>query len=86
MDCPVYVESEAEYLYEYGFLTKQGEKYLCNILLDEPTDELVRIHDEMYTKAAKLYANALYDAISSACFLVICFDPPKAFARFFQRS
>lgn len=62
---PVYVESEAEYLYEYGFLTKQGGKYLCNILLDEPTDELVRIHDEMYTKAAKLYANALYDAIDS---------------------
>ena len=31
---PVYVESEAEYLAEYGFLTQNGGKYLCNILLD----------------------------------------------------
>ena len=27
---PVYVESEAEYLEEYGFLIKRGEKYLTN--------------------------------------------------------
>ena len=63
---PVYVESETEYLEEYGFLTKQGNKYLCNILLDEPTTELHRMHDEMYQQAAKLFANELYDELSAS--------------------
>lgn len=63
---PVYVESEAEYLEEYRFLTKQGNKYLCNILLDEPTTELNRMHDEMYQQAAKLFANELFDELSSS--------------------
>ena len=60
---PVYVESEAEYLEQYGFLTKQGEKYLCNILLEEPTAEINRLHDEMYFRAADIFANELYDAL-----------------------
>ena len=57
---PVYVEGEAEFLEEYGFLTKHADKYLCNILLDEATDELHRLHDEMYQKAAQIFANELY--------------------------
>ena len=61
---PVYVESEAEYLEEYGFLTKHRDKYLCNILLDEPTVELQRLHDEMYRKAAEIFANELYDELT----------------------
>lgn len=60
---PVYVESEAEYLEEYGFLTKKQDKYLCNILLSEDDEETVCLHDEMYQKAAKLFANELYDAL-----------------------
>ena len=60
---PVYVESEAEYLEEYGFLTKKQDKYLCNILLSEDDEETVRLHDEMYQKAAKVFANELYDAL-----------------------
>lgn len=60
---PVYVESEAEYLEEYGFLLKQKNKYICNILLSEPTDEINRLHDEMYQKAAKIFANELYDEL-----------------------
>ena len=44
---PVYVESEAEYLEEYGFLTRHGDRYLCNILLDETNSALSRLHDEM---------------------------------------
>lgn len=36
---PVYVESEAAYLAEYGFLLRQGNAYRLNILLDEPTAE-----------------------------------------------
>ncbi len=60
---PVYVESEAEFLEEYGFLLKQKGKYLCNILISEPTEELNRLHDEMYLKAAKIFANDLYDEL-----------------------
>lgn len=63
---PVYVESEAEYLEEYGFLTKRGGKYLCNILLDEPGDEMIRLHDRMYESAAKIFANELFDALVEA--------------------
>ena len=48
---PVYVESEAEYLEEYGFLTRHGARYLCNILLDETNSALSRLHDEMYEKS-----------------------------------
>lgn len=73
---PVYVESEAEYLEEYGFLTKHGDKYRCNILIDEPTNELVRFHDEMYRKAAEIFANELYDELTSGNILrdprIIC--------------
>lgn len=48
---PVYVESEAEYLEKYGFLLKQKNKYLCNILISESSEELNRLQDEMYMKA-----------------------------------
>ncbi len=60
---PVYVESEAEYLAEYGFLIETKGKFRCNILLDEPTNEIIDLHDEMYLKAAKLFANDLYDEL-----------------------
>jgi len=60
---PVYVESEADYLEEYGFLTKKGGKYLCNMLIKESNEELSRACYEMYTKLAKIFANELYDAL-----------------------
>lgn len=60
---PVYVESEAEFLEEYGFLIKQGNKYLANILIDEGTTEQAQMQSEMYEKAAKLIANDLYDEL-----------------------
>lgn len=63
---PVYVESEAEYLAEYGFLTENKGKYRCNILLDDPTNELISLHDEMYRKAAKLFANELFDELTNS--------------------
>lgn len=63
---PVYVESEAEYLAEYGFLKEKCGKYLCNILLDEPSDELIELHDEMYKQAAGLFANELFDALTGS--------------------
>jgi len=63
---PVYVENEAEYLEKYGFLTKQGGKYLGNILLDETNSEISRLHDEMYDRAAAIFAPELYDALISS--------------------
>lgn len=60
---PVYVESEAEYLEEYGFLLKKGNQYLCNILLEEASDKLCRMQEKMYGKAAELFANELYDGL-----------------------
>ena len=62
---PVFVESEAEYLEEYGFLIKQGEKYLINFLLDEPDEAIAALMDVMYEKAAKLFANDLYDSLAN---------------------
>ncbi len=69
---PVYVESEAEYLEEYGFLFKHKNKYLCNILILEPTKEINRLHDEMYLKAAKIFANELYDELTKSDLLDEC--------------
>ena len=69
---PVYVESEAEFLEEYGFLLKQKDKYLCNVLISEPTEELNRLHDEMYLKAAKIFANELYDELMKSKLLDEC--------------
>lgn len=69
---PVYVESEAEYLEEYGFLLKQKDKYLCNILISEPTEELNRLHDEMYHKAARLFVNELYAELEKSGLLDEC--------------
>lgn len=60
---PVYIESEVEYLEKYGFIIKQGDKYLCNILISESTNELNHLHDVMYEKAAKIFANELYDEL-----------------------
>lgn len=61
---PVYVESEAEYLEENGFLLKQGDKYLSNVLIDHPSDEIIKLHDKMYAEAAEIFANELYDELS----------------------
>lgn len=63
---PVYVESEAEFLSEYGFLTESKGKYLCNTLLDEANDEITQLHDEMYQKVSRIFANELYDELLSS--------------------
>lgn len=60
---PVYVEDEAEHLAKYGFLLKRGQGYLCNILLEETTKELLQMRDELFEESAKLLANDLYDAL-----------------------
>lgn len=73
---PVYVESEAELLEEYGLLKKQKDKYIINFIITEPTAELLTMQDNMYKRAAKLFANDLYDELISSKILddpdIIC--------------
>ncbi len=63
---PVYVETEAAFLEEYAFLQAQKDKYIANFIISEPTRELLVAQDEMYKKAASLFANDLYDELVSS--------------------
>ena len=60
---PVYIESEVNYLEEYGFLKKQGQKYLVNILIDVPTQEKNNLQSTMYQEASHIFANELMDKL-----------------------
>lgn len=60
---PVYVESEVEFLEEYGFLQMEKDKYIVNFIISEPTAELLVMQNEMYKRAAELFANDLYDEL-----------------------
>ena len=60
---PVYVETEIDFLEEYGFLLKTNDKYIVNFIISEPTAELLTMQDTMYKKAAGLFANELYDEL-----------------------
>lgn len=63
---PVYVETEAEFLEEYGFLQAQKDKYIVNFIISEPTAELLTMQNDMYKRAAELFANDLYDELISS--------------------
>ncbi|MCH5194253.1 MAG: hypothetical protein J1F11_09850, partial [Oscillospiraceae bacterium] len=73
---PVYVESEAEFLEEYGFLQAQKDKYIVNFIISEPSAELLIMQNNMYKRAAGLFANDLYDELVSSGILddpdIIC--------------
>ncbi|MBQ4510583.1 MAG: sigma-70 family RNA polymerase sigma factor [Clostridia bacterium] len=60
---PVYVETEVDFLEEYGFLKQVNEKYIANFIISEPTSELLTMKDAIYKKAADLFANELYDEL-----------------------
>lgn len=64
---PVYIESEVEFLEEYGFLLKQpGGKYIANMLIDgadSSTEETLKLQEEMYRKAAALIADEVFDEL-----------------------
>ena len=62
---PVYISGEVSFLEEYGFLKKQGAKYLANILIEEPTPELLKLENDTYRAAGELFANALYEELIS---------------------
>lgn len=63
---PVYVETEVEYLEEYGFLQERKDKYIVNFIISEPTAELLTMQNDMYKCAAELFANDLYDELISS--------------------
>ncbi|MBQ7715807.1 MAG: RNA polymerase sigma factor [Clostridia bacterium] len=63
---PVYVESEAEALEYCGHLIKKGDRYLGNVLINEPTDNEIRTLDEVYESAAALIAGELFDEIEKS--------------------
>lgn len=62
---PVYVEKEVEYLEEYGFLLEQRGKYIANFIINEPDTELLALQHQMYHRAAELFANELFDSLTS---------------------
>lgn len=63
---PVYVETEVEFLEEYGFLRVQKDKYIANFIINEPTAELLTMQNDMYKRAAEMFANDLYDELTSS--------------------
>ena len=63
---PVYVETEAKFLEEYGFLRTQKDKYIVNFIISEPTAELLTMQNDMYKRAAELFANDLYDELMNS--------------------
>ena len=88
---PVYVETEVEFLEEYGFLQVQKEKYIVNFIISEPSAELLTMQNDMYKRAAALFANDLYDELTASGILddpdILCgqtdgpislTEPPKA--------
>lgn len=74
---PVYVESEAAYLEEYGFLRLKKDKYIVNFIISEPTVKLLVMQDKMYKRAAELFANDLYDELTASGLL----DDPDIMCR-----
>ena len=60
---PVYVETEVEFLEKYGFLQAQKDKYIAGFIISEPTAELLTMQNDMYKRAAELFANDLYDEL-----------------------
>lgn len=56
---PIFLEDEIQTLNEYGFLDRIGERYLSNILIDDPTPESDIKITELYKKYAK-ELSALY--------------------------
>lgn len=75
---PVYVEDEVDFLEEYGFLQTQNNKYIVNFIIEEPDEHILAMHNDMYKRAAELFANDLYDELISCGILndpdILCFQ------------
>lgn len=64
---PVYIENDVEFLEKYGYLLKNGDKYMANVLIDDLTDDRMmyaaKLSGKIYKKIAALYANALCEEL-----------------------
>ena len=63
---PVYVESEVTYLEKYGFLQKKGEKYISSFIINVPDEHTIKLQDEVYSRAAELIADELFDGLTES--------------------
>lgn len=63
---PVYIEDAAAFLADQGYLTCEGGRYRCAILLTEWTGDLLRLWDRVHQEAAALIAPALAEALTPA--------------------
>lgn len=62
---PVYVSGEVAFLEEQGFLKKQGQKYLADMLIEDPDMDLLQLESSMYKGAAELFAGKLVEELVS---------------------
>lgn len=60
---PVYIESELLYLKDMQLVIQEGKKFRANILIHEPTLELVKLQVEIYKMMAKKLAKSIYEAV-----------------------
>ena len=63
---PVYVEGEADFLEEYGFLIRRGDRYSANILIEEPDSEECALREKIYDRGAELIGDGLCNALISS--------------------
>lgn len=56
---PVYIEDELRFLEGNLYVHKRGERYISGIIIDEVTSELVAMQNDMYCRAAKIFAPEL---------------------------
>ncbi len=66
---PVYVESELEFLETYSLVLRKKDRYVANIIIEEPVQELICRHRSLYQQVAGEIANTLYDRICEEGYL-----------------
>ena len=66
---PVYVESEIDYLEEYQLVLRKRDKYICNIIIEEETQEGFEAMDQLYERVSSKIANQVFDEIIKGDYL-----------------
>lgn len=63
---PVYAEDAVRCMTEQGYLSQHDDRYQCELLLTETTNQLNTLSDRMYREAAAMLAPALLRALKEA--------------------
>lgn len=73
---PVYIDSEVQLLAENGYLRERNGKYETTFIIGEPSTELLKTQNDMYRHAAGIFANELFDELTTSGILddpdIIC--------------